>query len=67
MATFFSATATMMSNQVRSLIKKSVHEYVDFLGRYNSEHLPTPFEAMDSAYDPKRSLYDSFLALKLVE
>ena len=67
MATFFSATATLMSNQVRSLIKKSVEEYVTFLQRYDNEHLPSPFEAMEGAYDPKQPLEDSFLSLRLIE
>ena len=40
---------------------------MEFLQRYNNEHLPSPFEAIEGAYDPRSPLEDSFLTLRLIE
>ena len=42
--TFFESVATLMANQVRELITKSVNAYVDFFKRYKKDVYPLPDE-----------------------
>jgi 16S rRNA G966 N2-methylase RsmD len=66
-ATFFDSVATLMANQVRELITKSVNAYVDFFRRFrkpNNEY-PTPKEIMTREFDPDTPLEDNFIILTL--
>lgn len=40
--TFFESVATLMANQVRDLISKSVKNYVDFFNRFKKKSYPSP-------------------------
>lgn len=63
--TFFESVATLMANQVRELITKSVKAYVDFFSRYKKKVYPTPKEIIEREYDPDTEFEDNFLILKL--
>ena len=63
--TFFESVATLMANQVRELISKSVNSYVDFFRRFKKQQYPTPAEIIKREYDPDTPFEDSFLTLKL--
>ena len=63
--TFFESVATLMANQVRELIAKSVNAYVEFFRRYKKEKYPTPVEVIAREYDPDTEFEDNFLVLKL--
>jgi len=54
-----------MANQVRELITKSVHSYVDFFRRFKKDKYPSPVEIIDREFDPDTPLEDNFLVLKL--
>ena len=47
---FFESVATLMANQVRGLITKSVHHYVDFFKRFKKEIYPLPEEVILPLY-----------------
>ena len=65
--TFFESIATLMSNQVRDLIKKSVMAYVEFFRRFSkaNDEYPTPNEIMTREFDPDTPLEDNFIILTL--
>lgn len=66
-ATFFESVATLMANQVRELISKSVNSYVEFFKRFlkpNDEY-PLPKEIMTREFDPDTELEDNFIILTL--
>jgi hypothetical protein len=65
--TFFESIATLMSNQVRDLIKKSVMAYVEFFRRFSkaNDEYPTPSEIMTREFDPDTPLEDNFIILTL--
>jgi len=66
-ATFFESVATLMANQVRELITKSVNAFVEFFRRFrkpNNEY-PTPKEIMTREFDPDTPLEDNFIILTL--
>ena len=63
--TFFESVATLMANQVRDLISKSVQAYVDFFRRYKKKDYPSPQEIVKREYDPDTPFEDNFLILKL--
>ena len=64
--TFFESVATLMGNQVRDLITKSVKNYVEFFRRFKKDHYPTPEEIIKREYDPDTPFEDNFLILKLI-
>jgi len=64
-ATFFESVATLMANQVRQLIKKSVDAYVEFFRRFRKSDYPTPKEIMTREFDADTEFEDNFLILKL--
>lgn len=66
-ATFFESVATLMANQVRQLIQKSVTAYVEFFRRFRKANdiYPTPVEIMGREFDPDTEFEDNFLILKL--
>lgn len=66
--TFFESVATLMANQVRELISKSVTAYVDFLRRFRKDDglYPAPQEIIERRYDPDTPFEDSFLIIKLI-
>ena len=63
--TFFESVATLMANQVRELITKSVNAYVDFFKRYKKDVYPLPDEIVQREYDADTPFEDNFLILKL--
>lgn len=63
--TFFESVATLMANQVRELITKSVNSYVDFFRRFKKDVYPLPDEIVQREYDPDSEFEDNFLVLKL--
>ena len=63
--TFFEAVATLMANQARKLIQKSVKAYVDFFKRFKKSKYHTPQEIIKREYDPDTTFEDNFLVLKL--
>ena len=65
-ATFFESVATLMANQVRNLIQKSVDSYVNFFKRFKKATYPTPKEIMGREFDPDTDFEDNFVILKLV-
>jgi dynein heavy chain, axonemal len=67
-ATFFESVATLMANQVRSLIQKSVDSYVQFFKRFKKDNdsYPTPKEIMSREFDPDTEFEDNFVILKLI-
>ena len=66
-ATFFESVATLMANQVRELISKSVKSYVEFFRRFRkpNDEYPSPKEIMTREFDPDTPLEDNFLILNL--
>lgn len=64
-ATFFESVATLMANQVRQLIKKSVDAYVEFFRRFRKDSYPSPNEIMGREFDADTEFEDNFLILKL--
>lgn len=64
-ANFFESVATLMANQVRELISKSVRAYVEFFRRFRKPEYPSPTEIMAREFDPDTELEDNFLVLKL--
>jgi hypothetical protein len=64
-ATFFESVATLMANQVRQLIQKSVDAYVDFFRRFRKSDYPSPKEIMTREFDADTEFEDNFLILKL--
>ena len=63
--TFFESVATLLSNQVRDLISKSVRSYVEFFRRFKKEKYPSPPEVIEREFDPDTPLEDNFLILKM--
>jgi hypothetical protein len=64
--TFFESVGTLMANQVRDLVTKSVNSYVDFFKRFKKDKYPLPEEITKREYDPDSEFEDNFLILKLV-
>jgi hypothetical protein len=64
--TFFESVATLMANQVRELIAKSVKSYVEFFRRFKKDDYPSPEEIIARDYDPDTDFEDNFLILKLM-
>ncbi len=66
-ATFFESVATLMANQVRELIAKSVNAYVEFFRRFRKlgDEYPHPNEIMTREFDPDTELEDNFIILSL--
>ena len=64
--TFFESVATLMANQVRELISKSVTSYVEFLRRFKKDKYPAPSEIIERKYDPDTPFEDNFLIIKLI-
>jgi len=63
--TFFESVSTLMANQVRELIAKSVKAYVDFFRRYKKQNYPSPETVISREYDPDSEFEDNFLILTL--
>ena len=64
--TFFESVATLMSNQVRALISKSITAYVEFYRRfYNKDGYKKPDEIFKREIDADTPMEDNFLKLKL--
>lgn len=63
--TFFESVATLMANQVRELIAKSVKAYVEFFRRFKKSSYPRPKEVIQREYDPDSEFEDNFLILTL--
>ena len=63
---FFESVGTLMANQVRDLVTKSIQVYIQFFNRFKKDTYPTPQEVITREYDPDTPLEDNFLTLKLV-
>jgi dynein heavy chain len=63
--TFFESVATLMSNQVRELITKSIDAYVNFFRRFKKDAYPPPKQIIKREYDAETEFEDSFIVLKL--
>jgi dynein heavy chain len=63
--TFFESVATLMANQVRELITKSVNSYLEFFRRYRKDTYPLPDEIIEREYDADAAFEENFLVLKL--
>ena len=64
--TFFESVGTLMANQVRDLVTKSIDAYVDFFERFRKWTYPEPKEIIQREYDPDTPFEDNFLTLKLI-
>ena len=64
--TFFESVGTLMANQVRDLVTKSIDSYVDFFERFRDEEYPSPKEIIKREYDPETPFEDNFLTLRLI-
>ena len=64
--TFFESVSTLMANQVRDLVTKSIDSYVDFFERFRHEAYPPPKEIIKREYDPDTPFEDNFLTLRLI-
>jgi dynein heavy chain len=63
--TFFESVGTLMANQVRELVTKSINAYVAFFERFkNTNALPS--EVIKREYHPDTPFEDNFLTLKLI-
>ena len=63
--TFFESVSTLMANQVRELITKSVNAYVDFFRRFKNDTYPLPSDIIKREYDADTAFEDNFLILNL--
>ena len=65
--TFFDSVAALMSNQVRELTSKSIHEYIDFFKKFKREDgkYPSPEDIVKRDYEPDSPFERTFLTLKL--
>ena len=63
--TFFEAVSTLMSNQVRSLIEKSVNAYVTYFKKYDKNPIPSPDDVITRRYAADEPFERNFLMLKL--
>ena len=64
---FFESVGTLMANQVRELITKSVNAYVDFFKQFEKPKYPQPEEINKREYDVQTPFEMSFLVLKLID
>lgn len=62
---FFESVGTLMANQVRDLITKSVNTYVDFFKQYEKPRYALPSEIVKREYDAESEFEMSFIVLKL--
>ena len=54
-----------MSNQVRELVTKSIHNYVEFFRQFKKDRYPTPQEIVTRDYDPDSDFEYTFVTLSL--
>ena len=64
--TFFESVGTLMANQVRDLVTKSIDAYVEFFERFKRDIYAQPEEIIKREYDPDTPFEDNFLTLKLI-
>eukprot|EP00826_Nyctotherus_ovalis_P016812 TRINITY_DN14894_c0_g1_i14.p1 TRINITY_DN14894_c0_g1~~TRINITY_DN14894_c0_g1_i14.p1 ORF type:complete len:456 (+),score=171.78 TRINITY_DN14894_c0_g1_i14:115-1482(+) len=62
---FFEAVATLMSKQARSLVEKSIMEYMNFFKKYKKPKYLTATEVNERKYDIESPIEHSFLQLEL--
>jgi hypothetical protein len=62
---FFDAVNTIMSNQVRDLVSRSIDEYVNYFMQYKKDYYPTPAEVAQRKFDADSPIEDCFLQLTL--
>lgn len=63
---FFESVGTLMANQVRDLVTKSINAYIQFIERFQKDTYPTPQEIIKREYDPDTPFEDNFLTLHLI-
>lgn len=62
---FFESNATLMSNQVRSLVTESLQLYREFFQRFRKRTYLPPLRIVEMEKDPKGGIEEVFLVIKL--
>ena len=62
---FFESVATLMSNQLRSLIIKSISSYVDYIQQFQKELYPTAEQVLARKYDQDTPIENNFIVLRI--